>query len=559
MKKAIKLSTSVFIFNIVSIILLAGVLISFFSLVYANNEIDNANDDRFQLTYNANRFMNGSAYLTNEVRSYAATGKEEYYNNYWNEVNNLKNRDIGVDTMKAIGITDGEQAKIDEMLALSNKLVPLESQAMEEVKAGNKQSAISYVYGNSYESEIAKINQIKSDFLTMLDERTKSNVEMCMARAMILKIITTIFILLIAVLQSLSFIVIRKRIIKPITVVQKEMIEISRGNLSSKFELEPDTSELGMLIASMIHTKSELKKYIDDISHKLSLMAKGDMTAEVNIEYVGDFLPIKEALKNILISLNNTLFQINIASEQVEITSEQVENNARELSQGASEQARSIEKLAETITEITQRIHNNTDDTTHANEKANTVGKIMEESNEKMQQLVQAISEINNSSMEIGKILKTIEDIAFQTNILALNAAVEAARAGQAGKGFAVVADEVRNLASKSAEASKNTAVLIESSIKAVENGTEIADSAAKSLLTTVEGAREVTELIDKVAAATVEQANSIEQIKEGVKEISSVVQNNSQSAEESASTSEELFNQSNTLKKLVEKFQLKK
>lgn len=559
MKKALKLSTSVFIFNIVSIILLAGILISFFSLVHANNKIDKANDDRFQLTYNANRFMNGSAYLTNEVRSYAATGKEQHYNNYWDEVNNLKNRDIGVETMKQIGITDQEQAKIDEMLALSNKLVPLESQAMDEVKSGNKQSAISYVYGNSYESEITKINQIKSDFLTMLDERTKNDVEMCMTRAVILKAITTIFIFLIAALQSVSFIIIRKRIIKPVTVIQKEMIEISRGNLSSKFELEPDTSELGMLIASMIYTKSELKKYIDDISQKLSLMAKGDMTAEVNIEYAGDFLPIKEALKNILLSLNNTLVQINTASEQVEMTSEQVENNAKELSQGASEQARSIERLAETIAEITERIHNNTDDTTHANEKASTVGKIMEESNHKMQQLVQAISEINNSSMEIGKIIKTIEDIAFQTNILALNAAVEAARAGQAGKGFAVVADEVRNLASKSAEASKNTAILIESSIKAVENGTEIADSTAKSLLTTVEGAREVTELIDKVAAATVQQANSIEQIKEGVKEISSVVQNNSQSAEESASTSEELFNQSNTLKKLVEKFQLKK
>lgn len=182
----------------------------------------------------------------------------------------------------------------------------------------------------------------------------------------------------------------------------------------------------------------------------------------------------------------------------------------------------------------------------------------MTESNKKMQDMIGTMLDISTSSSQIGKIIKTIEDIAFQTNILALNAAVEAARAGAAGKGFAVVADEVRNLASKSAEASKNTSVLIESSLKAVENGTRIADDTAKSLLSAVSGARTVTEYIDRISQASTEQSQSIVHVTLGIDQISSVVQTNSATAEESAAASEELSGQAQMLKDFVSRFRLK-
>ena len=556
MKKAMKQSTLVFLLNAISIFFLLIAVGCVGAIVVQNRATKAANEDRFELTYNANRFMNGSAYLTSEVRAYAATGRKAHYDNYFNEVNNLKNRDIGVAKMKEIGLTAEEQAKIEEMSALSNKLVPLEEAAMEDAAAGKMSKAIEAVFGDAYEEQITKISSLKQEFLTMLDSRALAKVRQL--EAVVISLILLI-VAVIVVLQISTFYLIRKKVLKPIVDVQKEMGEMAKGNLSSVFTLEPDTSEIGMLVASLISTKEELRRYISDISDKLIEMADGNMNLTVDMNYVGDFAPIKEALVHILSSLNHTLGMIRTASDQVSSGASQVAGGAQSLSQGSTQQASAVEELAATMSEISNQIRSSAKKASEARLRATEVGTETAESNRRMQDMLHAMNDISNSSSQIGKIIKTIEDIAFQTNILALNAAVEAARAGEAGKGFAVVADEVRNLAGKSAEASKNTAVLIADSLKAVENGTRIAGETAKALEQVVEGITTVSSGIQDISGATEQQAQSISQVNVGVDQITSVVQTTSATAEESAAASEELSGQAVMLKDLVDQFKLRK
>lgn len=377
------------------------------------------------------------------------------------------------------------------------------------------------------------------------------------ASARTLMIVVIILISVLALLLSLYII---RAITKPVNELDNVAAKIADGNLNESITYT-SKDELGQLAVNFNKTVTRLKdyvNYIDEISAVLNEIANGNLVFKLTYDYAGEFAKVKTALNHISDSLNETMGQINQASEQVSSGSEQVSTGAQALSQGATEQASSIEELAASINDISTQVNGNAEHAKQASEKAQQVGEQMTASNQQMQRMTTAMDDISNSSREIGKIIKTIEDIAFQTNILALNAAVEAARAGAAGKGFAVVADEVRNLAGKSSEASKNTAVLIESSIKAVENGTVIADETAKAMLEAVSGAKEVTDTINRISEASTEQAKSISQVTQGIDQISAVVQTNSATAEESAAASEELSGQAQILKSLVGRFKLK-
>lgn len=559
MKKAMKQSTLVFLANMISIILLLLVSSCVFAIVVENNAVKKANDNRFDLTYNANRFMNGSAYLTSEVRAFAATGDPAHYDNYWNEVNTLKNRDIGVAAMKKIGITGDEQAKIEEMSALSNNLIPLEEAAMEQAKSGKTNKAIASVFGSDYETEITKISALKQEFLTMLDKRAKAEVDKSETTVTALISVTIVIAILIVLLQIFTYLIIRKKVIRPIIMVKNEMEEISKGNLSNAFTMEPDTSEIGMLTASLLSTKEELGRYVNDISDKLTSMADGNMDLSVDLHYIGDFAPIKDALVRILDSLNHTLTVIRGASDQVSSGADQVANGAQALSQGAVEQTNAVEKLAAALDEISRQIQESVSKATDASHQSTQLGSETNESNHRMQDMLNAMNNISDSSNQIGKIIKTIEDIAFQTNILALNAAVEAARAGEAGKGFAVVADEVGNLATKSADASKDTARLISESLDAVENGSKIANETAMALEHVITGITTVSTSIHDISNTADRESQAITQINTGIEQISNVVHTTSATAQESAAASEELSGQAIMLRDLTSKFRLRK
>ena len=272
--------------------------------------------------------------------------------------------------------------------------------------------------------------------------------------------------------------------------------------------------ELGRLADAFKNMTVILEAVIADASRLLSEMANGNFDVRTRAEerYVGEFQSLLASIRKLNRDLSMTLGQINQSADQVSSGAGQVSNGAQALAQGATEQAASVEELAATITNISHQVKETADNAMEARHQANTAGDEVEECNTQMRDMMAAMEEITRTSNEIGKIIKTIEDIAFQTNILALNAAVEAARAGEAGKGFAVVAEEVRSLASKSSVASKNTAELIESSIEAVARGTKIANSTAESLMKVVEEVRSASASVDAIANAAEEQSGAIEQ-----------------------------------------------
>ncbi len=468
-----------------------------------------------------------------------------------------ENMDTLLGTYKEL-IDEEERGFYDNAMNLWTQYNKLDEELMALAKQGRTEEARAILEGECVEL-YNSLNSAFQDIITYNSEGSDAATEESRSiYRTATSLMTAIIIVIILVGVFFSFVIVR--LIKfPISEIQNAAIKMAEGNLDVEISYM-SKDELGVLAEQVRRLIHKLQVIIDDENKFLAKMAAGDFTVDsiCEEEYTGGFYPLLISFRGIAEKLNDTMLQISQSSSQVASGSEQVSSGAQALSQGATEQASSVQELAASINEISDKVNQNADNAREANATAGSVSMEMNVSNEKMQQMMQAMGDISNCSNEISKIIKTIEDIAFQTNILALNAAVEAARAGTAGKGFAVVADEVRNLASKSAEASKNTSILIENSLKAVENGTQIAGETAQSLLQTVSAVNKMTGIIGQISEASSNQAEAISQITMGIDQISSVVQTNSATAEESAAASEELSSQSQLMKSLVGRFKLK-
>ncbi len=360
----------------------------------------------------------------------------------------------------------------------------------------------------------------------------------------------------IVALAVLSALLLRTSL-KPVAGIVHFSQELGDGNLAAELKIKQD-NELGDIATSLKGTAATLQNYIGEISRVLGEISQCNLNITTSVNFSGDFVPISAAMTEIIDALNQTMQRIQTVSNQVSSGASQISSGAQAMSQGATEQAATIQELSASISEVAKGIQNNA---AQVHEAANRVDEAVlgiDESNSYMEKMLHSMDAINQSSNQIGKIIKVIEDIAFQTNILALNAAVEAARAGEAGKGFAVVADEVRNLASKSAEAAKQTTALIKGSVDEVTQGSKVAQETAKSLKTVADKAMLVKTNIEEIDRSSSEQALAIAQITQGIDQVSVVVQTNSATAEQSAAASEELFSQSEMLNNEIKKFKLR-
>lgn len=351
-----------------------------------------------------------------------------------------------------------------------------------------------------------------------------------------------------AIIESIS---------NPVEEIKAAALEMAKGNYDLEIEYTSE-DEIGVLADCMREMILFTKDNISNITEVLNKFAEGNFDVEIEDNYIGEFIEIKESLEKIVDSINNTFYDIKIVTEQVKDGSEQVASTAQIISEGAINQAGIIQELMAAIGQINEKVKVSTEQANSTNVLTRELGNQIELNNEKMNEMVTAMNKIEESSINIKSIINTIYSISEQTNLLALNAAIEAARAGESGKGFAVVADEIRKLAEESSVAVKNTEILIEDSINNVNDGKNVADEASEALSAVVGKAKEAVELIGTIAELTEQGAMAISEVYNGIDQIAEVVESNTAISEESAAASEELSSQSESLQNMIDKFKLR-
>lgn len=529
------------------IMLLATIITNFYCIL--------VEEDRLETNEYLNQYRLASKALTYAVQAYSVTGNEEYYNDYMRELNEDRNRDIAWAGLKKNNITDQEWSEMECIAELSDGLVPLEEEAMRAAAAGDREQAISYVFGERYETDIAQINSQTDAAINRIQDRLDVKKNILITVQVIVELLFLLSFLYVMRQISVTIKFSREELLVPIKKVSDQMVAISEGELHEAFDMQEDDSEVGRMVAAIRFMKENLVKIIGEITAVLEQMGNGNYNISLNENYVGEFSVIKDSFYKISEEIRHTLRNLREMSEQIKSGSLQLADAATNLAESSTLQATTIFDLTSLTENLYADMDKNSNDARECVEIASQAGRTLTVGNEKMHELKEAIDEIRNCSEEINAIIGAIEDIATQTNLLSLNAAIEAARAGEAGRGFAVVAEQVKNLAEESARSAKETTRLIETTVAAVEKGNLIADETADNMGEVMEGAKRATEKMSQISGLLIQNVQYMQKIDADLGNISGAVDDNAATSEETAAISQEQSGQVERMVDLMDKF----
>ena len=504
------------------------------------------------------QFCTGSENLTSAVQAFAVTADEKYYQEYMDELEVVKNRDIALEGLKKNGLKDSEWDMINNISNLSNELVPLETSAMDSARAGDTKTAMDYVFGDEYEDTVHIINNDTDVLINTVQER------MAKEQKIVNFIMYTCEVIFIIICVAMVRMIIRtihfskRELLDSIVGVSSALGELSQGHLDADLtRMHVDESEVGRMVGALQYMENNFNEMISEISNVLESMAHGNYRVDVNREYVGDFFKIKESLLDIVDETKKVLATIQITAQEIDSGSEQMAKAAMDLAEGSTVQSQMVQEVAEMVNKMAVSLENKAKEAEETVKMAEGAAAVMMDGNAKMQELKEAIGEIEKCSNEIHNIIGTIEDIANQTNLLSLNASIEAARAGDAGRGFAVVAEQVKNLAEESANAAGETKKLIETTVAAVRKGISFADVTAESMNSVISKAQESTGMMNKIAIELREEVTNMYQIDSDVARVAEIVDNNSATSEETAAVSQQQTAQVATMVQMLEQFKI--